>query len=952
MLSRKWIWHFCFPSCCTFWLSRGHATYTLSFKSSPLPIERPITDASEDGRLSLHYAVERGHTECVRVLLEYPPPIHLACSHGQLDSVKQMVEKCGLDVLTARDQEGGTTLHSSTTSICSEVLISYLVENGVDANEVDQNGFTPLSNAIQLGSVPAVEELMRKGGDPLIKDKWGHTAIHRAVLSERIEIFRKVASSEVVQELAASVDGRGYCPIHYALKLGLSEIVSTLLQVTPKVVFDSDGNNYMHLAALSGDQESFSHLLSVHSFHYMINEANISGATPLHCAAMCCNASIVKKLLDHGAVIHKDNNGHTPFMCACATGNLAAVRLLYSGSQFQRDWVDNAGCTALHLAVDGNNPDVITFCLDTGMAVTLNDHQLSFFDSILNLNNRKLASAVVSHKRWGECMDICCPDKPHPIMRILDQMPNIYQLILDQCYTKCTLDPAHPNFWEKFNFRCLSLDPVKIEKQDSEEEGIEMDELKDYDPVRTQLHTESEVAVEVTAIQRFRRQASRRRRRIARRVVKGREEDSLTVVRKLIKNRLESYLLHPVVEQYIKIKWNGFGVYFQLAIMVIHFLLAAFFSVFILLIPLPLQSLDSTTFQNQTGAEFDSIRPGARVLLFISLIFAVLNFVVFLLDVYVHGLNLILDFLEEVQIWSNLLASVNIFIYVISVLVNGVQRSLWDAAALGVFFAWFSFGFTLQFVNILNIGIYITMLMSSTKLIFKVLIILLVFLLAFSFSFYILVGTVDVLQYSTVPLSLFNQLHTLVGVVDYLGFVTIEQSDGEGFRYSVLTFLFLSMQIVVLPIVIINLLIGLAVGDIALIRKEAIITRQAVEVRALASLDRKILPTCLVKGLSKQYHKHYPNRKTCSTWTINFFHKTFDSQNIVRKDLLKSNLEVAMRQEQAEEKERHEKRLDKLQELLEQLTADRLVHLEKMKQMREMITKLFEAQEAEAKKVQ
>ena len=39
-----------------------------------------------------------------------------------------------------------------------------------------------------------------------------------------------------------------------------------------------------------------------------------------------------------------------------------------------------------------------------------------------------------------------------------------------------------------------------------------------------------------------------------------------------------------------------------------------------------------------------------------------------------------------------------------------------------------------------------------------------------------------------------------------------------------------------------NILIGLAVGDIALIQKEAIISRQSVEVKALASLDKKLLP--------------------------------------------------------------------------------------------------------------
>ncbi len=67
------------------------------------------------------------------------------------------------------------------------------------------------------------------------------------------------------------------------------------------------------------------------------------------------------------------------------------VKLLYKGNQYQRDWVDHNECTALHLAVDGKNTDVVTFCLDNGMAITRNNDKLSFFDEILCQNNQKLA---------------------------------------------------------------------------------------------------------------------------------------------------------------------------------------------------------------------------------------------------------------------------------------------------------------------------------------------------------------------------------------------------------------------------------------------------------------------------------------------------------------------------------------------------------------------------------
>ncbi len=56
-----------------------------------------VSSISMDSKTPLHHAVEHGHVECVRVLLEYgadpmavssprvPPPIHSACIHIQLN---------------------------------------------------------------------------------------------------------------------------------------------------------------------------------------------------------------------------------------------------------------------------------------------------------------------------------------------------------------------------------------------------------------------------------------------------------------------------------------------------------------------------------------------------------------------------------------------------------------------------------------------------------------------------------------------------------------------------------------------------------------------------------------------------------------------------------------------------------------------------------------------------
>ena len=898
---------------------------------------------SSDGRSLLHYAVEGGHTECVRTLLKYggdptavcdyhPPPLHLACSNGKLSILKLMVDMCGKEVLQMCDQHGGTALHSSTFSIhCSKDMISYLEENGVSVNTLDSNGFSALSNAIQLGSVSATEQLLMLGADPLLQDQSGYNCLHRAVMSKRMEVFKKLIGSKDAQAMAVSTDNQGNSPIHIALKLGLSEMVTTLLDMTSKELKDSEGNNYIHLAAISGETKFLTHILAMPYAQEMMNEANSTGFTPMHYAALGHSITTVKMLTDYGAVIHKNNDGCTPFMLACSTGNLEAAEVLYNSGKFQRDWMDHSGNTALHLAVKGGNPKVIAFCLDEGMLITFNHDQLSFFDMILSGSNTKLAAAAISHSRWEECIDVCCPDKPHSILRIIDQIPDVYGILLDQCFSTSGLDSTHPDYWEEFNFKCLNLrrdlgeEDKKADKKDSQVgEGVELVDLEEYESVHTQLHTESENAI--TQIQ---PKAKRGALAFRRNKIERERERSLTVLHRLLKLRQEAYLLHPVVKTYIIQKWLGFGIYFQLTIVLIHLLLALFFSISVVSIPLPPQSLNTSVLlpsHNQSDAlepDYDLISTGSIILFIITLILAVLNLLVFFLQLYIHSIELITRLNFTCQIWLNFIASVSILIFLLSVLTRGLSGTLWSAAALGAFFAWFSLAFIMQLTPVFNIGVYITMIQSMTVLVFKVLVLLLVFVLVFTFSFYILVGSVTSLQYTSIGLSFYTILLSLIADAEFTEFASLEQS-GE-LRFPVVVFLFLVLLIILLPIVFVNFLIGLAVGDIAAIQNEATILRLSLEVNALSSLNKNPLSCCFAKRNSKKFCKIYPNKTDQGFFIFSkIFHKCLD-----HKPQNEDKLMPLIKEEFAEQKKHHDNQMNSLQERLDEL-ADRVKTIEAM----------------------
>ncbi len=103
---------------------------------------------------------------------------------------------------------------------------------------------------------------------------------------------------------------------------------------------------------------------------------------------------------------------------------------------------------------------------------------------------------------------------------------------------------------------------------------------------------------------------------------------------------------------------------------------------------------------------------------YISLLVASLDLLFSILQAYIEGFNLIIEFSTVfVRTLNDFTASSCIIIFLLSVLIVGLDMALWNLAALGLLLAWFSVGFSLQVIHFSNIGVYVTMLMSTLRLI-------------------------------------------------------------------------------------------------------------------------------------------------------------------------------------------------------------------------------------------
>ena len=138
----------------------------------------------------------------------------------------------------------------------------------------------------------------------------------------------------------------------------------------------------------------------------------------------------------------------------------------------------------------------------------------------------------------------------------------------------------------------------------------------------------------------------------------------------------------------------------------------------------------------------------------------------------------------------------------------------------------------------------------------KVLLICIVFIIAFALSFYILLSEQSL--FSSIGNSFFITFSYLLGEIDYNSYVGLK--EGRMLQYPILTFFFVLAAAVLLAVVVMNLLIGLAVGDIDKIRQNAIIKQRSDEVRIFTKLDNW-LPLLFLRRFNVRFIKNYPNKE-------------------------------------------------------------------------------------------
>ncbi|XP_019858578.1 PREDICTED: uncharacterized protein LOC109586804 [Amphimedon queenslandica] len=192
---------------------------------------------SNDGVTLLHCAGESGKVEMLEFWIrrgDYDvnvkdknnrTPLFNAVTSGSVEAVEILLDNgANTDVV---DKDSKSLLHYAGESGEIEMLEFWIRREDYDLNVKDKRNRTPLFNAVNSGSIEAVDILLTKGARSDVVSKDGETLLHCAAKSGKVEMLKfwiKRGDYDINVK-----DKRKRTPLFNAVKKGSIEAVDILL---------------------------------------------------------------------------------------------------------------------------------------------------------------------------------------------------------------------------------------------------------------------------------------------------------------------------------------------------------------------------------------------------------------------------------------------------------------------------------------------------------------------------------------------------------------------------------------------------------------------------------------------------------------------------------------------------------------------------------------------------
>ncbi|XP_048757850.2 transient receptor potential cation channel subfamily A member 1-like [Ostrea edulis] len=772
------------------------------------------------GNTALHMAVDNQCLKSIKEIAKHGgeidsknesghTPLHRAAIFGDLEITDTLLSS-GAAVDT-RDNDSFTPLHRACLYNRHEVVSAFM-KNGGDINKKTKELMTPLIMACWKGHLETVEFLLTNGAQIAAVDNLMKNALHWTVENAHLQVLLYLLK-KCDSVMLESLDFAEQTITHYAAKLGNIAILQGLIQHDCKLdVRDRDGRTPIHIAA-ENDNEAAVEVL-YHSSNSELNDGDSDGQTPLSLAVREGQYNTVKLLLSLGAdITHRDENLCTALAVAAREGHVKIMKILLV-HYAEINATDKNKNTPLHIASNKGHVDCVQVLLDKKAdTMARNSRGQSPLDLAIENRHSDVAVTFMQSKGWTDIIGSRDANGKIPVDSMIRKCPEAFLIVMEKSMQTQGDIPDSVDFTQKFDFRFIDPGPEDL-----------MSKNRRYYAYET-----------------------------------------------MVKYNREELLTHPLVQQCLLLKWKTFGrpvYYLNVTLFILYLGMINIYGIFMPKISTNLLdnvrrcpiTLNSTMLQNQTVVDYYVQNGQISNIIIESTGLTVLTAFLFAVVLMFYIRELISLYTRR---WRYFLLPFN---YVALTMLVGTSFALspfnyipcehqWRAAWIATLSAWICLISILRGLDV--VGIYFVMLEQVFMSLFKISLVLVVFLIAFSQAFYITMSQTAGFQPGEFfPLTV---LSMTIGEINFID--NFMSGSNAAFYYDNLILFFLFALI--MPISLMNLLIGVAVGDTEAVKKKAYMTRLSIQIDFLSNTETTF-PRSLQKRFYKRSHTVMPNKNMYS----------------------------------------------------------------------------------------
>ncbi|XP_065898915.1 transient receptor potential cation channel subfamily A member 1 homolog isoform X2 [Dysidea avara] len=854
-----------------------------------------LADKDKDGHTPFLLAVKSGDARVVE---------SFTCDRSGADTIVnyniggEIFVRHGIDI-TVRNNNSENALHLAAKADHTKILEKLRLEmcKDKDKNKTtmlkwwkdeddktmleckDKDGMTPLLTATVFGSIGAVNLFIVKPGDdePVGKPSDG----------EQDDEPGDDANDDKYNANVSATDNRECNVIHLAVENGDVNVLKAVMDGNTDII-NMRNNKFqvpLHIACKCGNYEVAMELLKNGA---KVTLTDIYGKTPLHIATFNGHLKIVKLLISHHADIDAVNetDGHTPLTYAARHGHEEIVDyLLEKGSNVNGKFegaknykISSWNTSPLLIASYYGHVKVVERLLEQdGVDVALEDYEVPekgktplkcncLVFAIIN-GHSEVASAIVNSDHWEKAMR-WRDNKPvavtgqdgnsgnngdcthttgnkTPLKLLIRHMPDVAAKVMDRCIITPE-KPVNNICTRKYNYEFI--DDICIQQNTSHRQ------TNNTARVECNLHDFA-------------------------------KNHPLQI---MVDYGRANLMEHPLTAKLLLHKWWSFGIWLYLTRFLAYAIFVAFLTSFAMESPTPesevckdvntshvsVSSIDDIICEDDYNQSF------LRVAAIIIYILSVIRILVEIVQFFVLRIRYLLGLENYLQIFS----FVSSMIFVSYGLQSGCQCPeswQWQIGAFSLLISWLSLILFLKEFPLT--GIYIEMFIHIIFTFLTLLIFALMLVISFGLTFYmIFFRPGERSGFSSPARALIETAVMSTGGFDFDGMFFNSQEDAEAgidLFYPEIAYILWIVFMILMPILLSNLLVGLAVDDVKEIRK-------AAELRMFALTVNFILRIEEIPYLHKRYKKDFDDEtfrvNDDRSYLRNQFHRTPVWNTVIR----------------------------------------------------------------------